>query len=110
MASSLTSTLGEEVFGKIFDAINSNGFNVLEDLTFGTPDPLKSIRLAGRTADKFWDSLIDIFGIDITDSSQFQVGPPLRFKVPGTSSWVNQHISSTNGEITIEIGNIKFRF
>jgi len=104
MASSLTSTLGEEVFGKIFDAINSDGFNVLEDLTFGSPNPYQAIRMSGRTYDEFWESLQSVF-----NPTEFEVNPP-RFKIPGTNTWISTHISTNSGEITVTIGNLKFRF
>ena len=101
----MTTSLGDEIFEKVYSAINSNGFNILGNLTFGTPNPLKSIRMPGRSFEDFWNSLVSVFS-----PAQILDNPP-RFQIPGTDIWASIHISTTTGEITINIGNgIKFRF
>jgi hypothetical protein len=105
----IASSLGNDVFEKLFGALNARGRNILNSLDV-SEWPL-GIRLNGTTVGEFWDDLVKSFGIDPSGVINYTSNnlPAKRFSYGGTQ-FAYYFSSSGYWTITINGNEFKLRF
>jgi len=106
---SMASSLGNEAMEKLWNALNANGRNLLEDLDVS--DWPLGIRLKNTSIGEFWDNLVDAFDVSPNDVIDYTSNghPAKRFQVSGMN-FAMYFSSSGYWTITINGNEYKFRF